>query len=76
MRRRLRSFLVRVWDGTDGTVRVEIEHIQDGAHVVVDSTAAALGWIDARAAGRAGDVSAGGPGPVKSGPRTEGEPPP
>jgi hypothetical protein len=76
MHRRLNSFLVRVWGGTDGSIRVEIEQIQDGARVVVDSLAAALSWIGTCAAARAGDVPDGEPGPVRSGPRAEGEPPP
>jgi hypothetical protein len=49
MQRRFNSCLLRFWDRADGTVRIEIEHIQEGARVVVDSTAVALRWIDAHA---------------------------
>lgn len=75
MRRHLRSYLVRVWDWNDGTIRVEIEHIQDGTHVVVDSLAVALSWIESRAVAHASAVSVSEPGPVRNGSRAEDEPP-
>jgi len=50
MQRRFNSFLLRFWARADGTIRIEIEHIQEGARVVVDSTAVALSWIDHHAA--------------------------
>ena len=72
MTRRFNSFLLRFWDRTDGTIRIEIEHIQDGAHVVVDSAAVALSWINARAIE---DARARGPDPVRNGPADDSESP-
>lgn len=77
MQRRFNSFLLRFWDRADGTVRIEIEHIQEGARVVVDSAAVALAWIDARAtiecANELLDYADGSP---RNGPSPESEPPP
>ena len=77
MQRRFNSFLLRFWERADGTVRIEIEHIQEGARVVVDSTAVALHWIDARATTeRAEGRRDHEDGPPRNGPTTESEPPP
>lgn len=76
MQRRLSSFLVRIWDRADGTRRVEIEHIQDGVHEVVDSLPLALGWIDARADAGTREDPARESGRARDGPPTAGEPPP
>lgn len=90
MQRRFNSFLLRFWDRADGTIRIEIEHIQEGARVVVDSTVVALNWIDARAATdresasieRAAGLLGNGPaddsepGSLGSGPTNQEKPPP
>jgi hypothetical protein len=77
MQRRLNSFLLRFWDRADGTVRIEIEHIQEGARVVVDSTAVALSWIDARAtADRARELLDDEGDPPRNGTTSRNEPPP
>jgi hypothetical protein len=42
-----RTYVVRHWRRDDGTVRVEIEHVQTGARARLASLAEALAWIDA-----------------------------
>ena len=46
MTKRYSSFLVRVWhaDAEDG-LRVEVEHVQSGAHVRLTSLVMAMVWL-------------------------------
>ena len=90
MQRRFNSFLLRFWARADGTIRIEIEHIQEGARVVVDSTAVALSWIDAHAAADrvrvaiestvgllgSGPTDENAADPVENEPTTDDQPPP
>jgi hypothetical protein len=76
MSRRYTSYLLRLWERDDGIRRIEIEHIQDGAHVVIDTLLGALNWIDGRAIARASDTPASEAGPLGHGPPAGDERPP
>ncbi len=45
MGRQYSSFVIRVWDPTEGETRVEVKHIQSGAHAKLDSLLAATVWL-------------------------------
>jgi hypothetical protein len=49
-----RSFLVRWWVIDDGSLRIELEHIQSGARAVASSPEDALAWMS-RGTTRDGD---------------------
>lgn len=40
-----RSFFVRWWVVNDGSLRIELEHIQSGERIVVGSPTEALVWM-------------------------------
>lgn len=62
MPKNLRSFLVRCWQLGDDQIRIEIEHIQSGDKVLVESIDAALDWIGAQPhAARNADVDLNDP---------------
>ena len=46
-----RSFLVRWWVVNDGSLRIELEHIQSGERTVVASPAEALAWMSRKTTG-------------------------
>lgn len=48
MRKQYGSFLLRCWRLPSGKYRVEVEHIQSGETVRLDSLDAASGWVAAQ----------------------------
>jgi hypothetical protein len=40
------TYLIRCWKRDRETCRVEVIHVQSGERALLDSTAAALAWID------------------------------
>ena len=55
------SFLVRCWRTTNGSNRLQVQHIQSGARATLASVAAALAWIDVQRGEPAGHE----PGPAQ-----------
>jgi Xaa-Pro aminopeptidase len=53
MSRRYSSFLLRCWSWEDQRQRIEIEHVQSGAQIKLDSMDAAFDWMEARLTERA-----------------------
>ena len=46
MVKRYASFVVRCWRLESDENRIEVEHVQSGAHARVQSLAEAMAWID------------------------------
>lgn len=64
MAKRYGTFVLRCWWLARGATRVEVEHVQSGERVRVDSLAAALAWLEERVAAPEARAP---PGPPDSG---------
>lgn len=51
------TYLIRCWKRGRETCRVEVIHVQSGERALLDSTAAALAWIDNHGADRVDPVA-------------------